>query len=134
MFDKVRNKVAGITKRAFNRKSVKDFIYEFLPRDRYLEIKLREICSQCPLYGDGKRHRRVSNSDRENIDMCRRRYFGLLLQSFVGKPRDEETNWLYSCLKRCEDCWLSRAGNGRTFYMKSGRKTSGERIAHTQSI
>ena len=109
MFDKVRNKVAGITKRAFNEKSLKDFIYEFLPRDRYLKIKLREICSQCPLYDDGKGHRGVSTSSMGNIDMCRRRYFGLLLQSFVGKPGEEETNWLYSYLNKCEDCLLSGA-------------------------
>jgi hypothetical protein len=107
MLDKIRIKVANIITRLFNRKIVKDFVEEFLPRDRYLEIKLREICSQCPLCGDGKGHRGISPSDRRDIDTYRRSYFGLLLQSFVGKPGDEETNWLYSYLKRCEDCLLS---------------------------
>jgi hypothetical protein len=107
MFDKVRIKVANIIPRLLNKNIVKDFVEEFLPKDRYLEIKLREICSQCPLYDKGKGHSSISPSDRGNIDMCRRRYFGLLLQSFVGKPGDEETIWLYSYLKRCEDCLLS---------------------------
>jgi hypothetical protein len=108
MFGKVRIKVANIITRLFNKRIMKDFVEEFLPRDRYLEIKLQEICSQCPLSGDGRGHRGVSPSDRRDIDMCRRSYFGLLLQSFVGKPGEEETNWLYSYLKRCEDCLLSR--------------------------
>lgn len=46
MFVRVRTIVAEFIKRALNSKIVKDFVVEFLPRDKYLEIKLREICSQ----------------------------------------------------------------------------------------
>lgn len=121
MCAKVRSKLAGIITRLLNKNIAKDFIEEFLPRDRYLEIKLQEICSRCPLYGEGNGHSSISPSDRGNIDMCRRRYFGLLLESFIGKPGDRETDWLYSYLKKCEDCLLSEVGNNPTFYMEPGR-------------
>jgi hypothetical protein len=114
MFVKVLTKLATYIKRTLDTKIVKDLVKELLPRDRYLEIKLSEICSQCPLGKDKKGHQSSPLSDSETIDICRKRYFGFLLQSFVGKPGNEETNWLYSYLKRCEDCSLSGAGSGTT--------------------
>lgn len=109
MIRRVRAKAAGCVKRIFNKEMVKEFTQEFLPRDRYLELKLQEVCSKCPLHDDTRNHRDLSPSDRGSLDRCRMRYFGLLLQSFLGSPGDEETRWLYSYLKRCELCLLSGA-------------------------
>lgn len=107
MINRVRVKATSCAKHIFNKEIVKDFAKEFLPRHRYLELKLEEICSKCPLHDNTRGHQNLSPSDREGLDTCRMRYFGLLLQSFVGKPGDEETKWLYSYLRRCEDCLLS---------------------------
>jgi hypothetical protein len=106
-------------KRMFNREIVRDFVNEFLPRDKYLEIKLQEICSQCPLNDGEKGNRNFSEYIMDNIDTCRKRYFGLILRSFVGKPGDEETDRLYSYLKKCEDCLFSRTGVDLFLYVKS---------------
>jgi hypothetical protein len=104
MIERVRAKVAGCAKRIFNKEIVNDFTQEFLSTERYLDLKLQETCSACPLRDSTGNHRELSPSDRESLETCRMRYFELLLQSFLGSPGDEETKWLYSCLKRCEDC------------------------------
>jgi hypothetical protein len=100
---------------------VRDFARGFLPENRYLEIMLEEICSQCPLNDDEKGPRNLSESVMERIDSCRKRYFGLILQSFAGKPGGGETDWLYSYLKRCEECLFSRAGIDLSSYAKAER-------------
>jgi hypothetical protein len=111
MIQKLRTRAAVCVKRLINRQTIKSFVQEFLPRDRYLEPKLQEICSECPLHGGIEVHRGLSPADEASLDGCRMRYFGLLLQSFAGKPGDEETEWLYSYLKKCEECLLSNADN-----------------------
>jgi hypothetical protein len=100
---------------------VRDFVRGFLPENKYLEIMLEEICSQCPLNDDEKKPRNLSESVMERIDSCRKRYFGFILQSFVGKPGEKETDWLYSYLKRCEDCLFSREGINFSSYAEAKR-------------
>lgn len=127
MFEKTQTKIVDFARRVLNSEFVKAFTDEFLSRDRYLEIKLEEICSRCPLGDDGKRYSSVFPFDEENIEMCRRKYFGILLKSFIGKPGDTETDWLYSYLKKCESCLLSRMDNTPDCRIFPERKTSGAR-------
>jgi hypothetical protein len=49
-------------------------------------------------------HDNPTPQDNEKIDECRKQYFGALLQSYLGKAGDQEIDWLYSYLKKCEEC------------------------------
>jgi hypothetical protein len=77
--------------------------------EKALESRLDEICSNCPVNGNGYRNDSPS-IDTKNVDNCRMEYFGQLLQSFVGKPGDDETRKLYSLLKKCEECPSRKVG------------------------
>jgi hypothetical protein len=93
----------------------KELMWSFIDRDKYLEHTLDEICMNCSLHntspGDNG-----SEDDLIVIDECRMKYFGKLLQSFVGRPGDDETIKLFSYLKKCEDCLASKTQN--TFELK----------------
>jgi hypothetical protein len=104
---KARGKAVACARRILNKGIVKDFVQEFLPKDRHLELKLQEVCANCPLHDGTGNHRDLSPSAREDLGRCRMRYFGILLQSFLGSPGDEETEWLFSYLRKCEECLLS---------------------------
>ena len=93
----------------FNSKYIKELFQEFLPKDKYLELKLQEICSQCPLGKNTGDNNSLSPVASQSINDCRMRYFGYLLQSFTGRPGDEETRFLYAYLQKCEECLLSDA-------------------------
>jgi hypothetical protein len=88
----------------------REFARSFKDPDDYLELKLNEICSQCP-FNQTKPDNNNSGSNISIVDECRKEYFGQLLQSFVGRPGDDETIKLYSYLRKCEDCLSSKKKN-----------------------
>lgn len=102
--DKLRPKINAYLKRVFSKESVKGYLRGFLSTEELLEITLEEICSACPMNRSAASHQKQVAPDREKINECRQRYFAALLQSYLGKPGSEETKWLYSYLKRCEEC------------------------------
>ncbi len=112
--DNSRGKRKAHAGRILNRQAVKEFFQEFLPGDRCLEVKLEEICSRCPLSKDSQGQREFSPQELAGLDECRMDYFGVLLQSFLGRPGDEETEQLYRYLKLCEGCLLNMANIKRS--------------------
>jgi hypothetical protein len=93
-----------MVKETFKRLAKSNFIQdirrELLPDEEYLEMKLKEICQQCPRNGGPD----TGNTNPQRITECRKRFFGVLLESFVGKPGDTETDYLYAYLESCEKC------------------------------
>jgi hypothetical protein len=87
---------------------LRNFLSEFLSTRELLPLTTDDICRVCPLNRLGENGRTPDESAVEKIDRCRKRYFATLLQSYLGKPGDEETDWLYSHLKKCEACYLRR--------------------------
>jgi hypothetical protein len=88
----------------------REFVQSFKAPDDYLELKLNEICSRCPLCKSTSDNS-GSRSIQSRVDKCRMEYFGQLLQSFVGRPGDDETIKLYTYLRKCEDCLDSKMKN-----------------------
>jgi len=88
----------------------REFVRNFKDPDDYLELKLNEICSQCPL-NKTTSDNNGSEPDLSKVDECRMEYFGRLLQSFVGRSGDDETIKLYTYLRKCEDCFDSKIEN-----------------------
>ena len=107
MIAKMRVKAVDYTKRIINNKVIKEIVMEMLPREVYLQQQLKEICVKCPLREGKKEYQKFTLIDWEDLDICRMQYFEHLLQSFVGHPGSEETKWLYSFLKICEECLRS---------------------------
>ncbi len=98
----------------------KEFTRSFMDRDEYLELKLSEICSGCPLDRNSE-YNDTSVLDSKVIDDCRMEYFGQLLQSFVGRSGDDETRKLFSYFKKCEEC-LSANMHKNDELQKSGSR------------
>jgi hypothetical protein len=88
----------------------RELAWGFMDCDKYLEHTLDEICSNCSL-NNATAGDNISGLDLHAIDECRMKYFGKLLQSFVGRPGDDETTKLYTYLKKCEDCLASKLKN-----------------------
>ncbi|MBN2240043.1 MAG: hypothetical protein JW712_09740 [Dehalococcoidales bacterium] len=110
MINKIRRLTGTAVQRLLHSELTKEFIRGFLPREEYLELKLKEICSRCPL-GSGSPVAGGIFTD-ESVDGCREQYFGCLLQSFVGQPGEEETMTLYSYLRKCEECFSASSSDG----------------------
>jgi hypothetical protein len=87
---------------------LRNFLKGFLSTRGLLPLTIEDVCRVCPLSHDGKSGSEPDESVTEKVDRCRKRYFATLLQSYLGKPGDEETDWLYSHLKKCEACYLNR--------------------------
>ena len=98
--------VSPLFRRIFNNSFTREFTEGFMDPDDYLELKLKEICTGCPLGPDQNGNGRSVDSPAgvKALDECRKQYFGRLLQSFVGRPGEDETEKLYSLLKKCEEC------------------------------
>ena len=110
MTHKVITGVAKFLKPLFKNGFTREFTRSFMDPDVSLELQLNEICSNCPLHtttGDDN----GSGLDMIAVDVCRREYFGQLLQSFVGRPGDDETMKLFAYLRKCEDCVASKLKN-----------------------
>lgn len=90
----------------------REFFRGFMDPDKLLETRLDEICSRCPL-GTAVKKNGIPDFDLQVVDNCRMEFFGQLLQSFVGRPGDDETRKLFTCLKKCEDCLASKVNNTR---------------------
>lgn len=88
----------------------KELAWGFRDRDKYLEHILGEICAKCPLHNTSESDN-GSGLDLITIDACRMKYFEKLLESFVGRPGDDETIKLYSYLRKCEDCHTLKKKN-----------------------
>ncbi|MFQ6122143.1 MAG: hypothetical protein ACE5LA_03680 [Dehalococcoidales bacterium] len=85
---------------------LRGFFRGFLTTEELLPLTLEDICRVCPMTRGRGNH--SSPEVQEKMEQCRKRYFAALLQSFLGKPGDYETDWLYSYLKKCEGCYLRR--------------------------
>jgi hypothetical protein len=85
---------------------LRDFMRGFLSTKELLPLTIEDVCRVCPLSRFDENGNGCDASALERIDTCRKRYFATLLQSYLGKPGDEETDWLYSHLKKCESCYL----------------------------
>ncbi|MBN2074204.1 MAG: hypothetical protein JW762_01500 [Dehalococcoidales bacterium] len=102
--------ITGVTKLLkplFVNGFTREFTRSFMDPDVNLELQLNEICSNCPLHTTAADDN-GSGLDLIAVDVCRMKYFGQLLQSFVGRPGDDETIKLYAYLKKCEDCITSK--------------------------
>jgi hypothetical protein len=97
--------MVNVFKRLFSSSIANDIRMDLLPDDEYVPARLEAICRHCP--------RKIRSESRipddtyqKQLDDCRREFFGVLLESFTGKPGDAETNRLYSYLRSCERCLL----------------------------
>jgi hypothetical protein len=92
--------------------SLREFFRGFLSTEKWLALTLKDTCHACP--ASSRRAGRYDSvpQDDEKIEECRKRYFAALLQSYLGKPGDQETDWLYSYLRRCEECSFHRFAGG----------------------
>lgn len=72
----------------------------------------------------------------KKVNECRKRYFAALLQSYLGKPGERETDWLDSHLRKCEACYLRAFVGAETtnISIESGGSTgAGETLSqHSQ--
>lgn len=116
--------LADSIKHLFVNGFTREFSRSFLDPDRQLEIKLDEICSQCPANSFVPKDN-TQTAGSEVIDNCRMQYFGQLLQSFVGRAGDDETRKLFSYLKKCEDC-LTFKTSGTPELQESGSVSRSE--------
>jgi len=98
------NRTQFLLKRVPFSMAVRQFFRGFLSTEELLPLTLQDICRTCPMNGSRESHDNLTPEDREKIEKCRKRYFGALLQSYLGKAGDQETDWLYSYLKKCEEC------------------------------
>jgi hypothetical protein len=118
----LRSKVTDGLKGAFGKEGMKDFVRGFLPTEELLEISLKEICLACPANHGVQDYHKLSVSDKKKLDACRKSFFAVLLQSYLGKPGNEETELLYSYLKKCEEClFLGSSGSPKTSEKESKR-------------
>lgn len=119
MTTKVFTDIAKSIKPLFINNFTRDFARSFKNPDDSLELKLNEICSQCP-FNQTKPGNNNSGSNLSLVDECRKEYFGQLLQSFVGRPGDDETRKLFSYFRKCEECLFSKM-NTMVELQKSGQ-------------
>lgn len=99
----------------------REFAQSFQDPDDYLELKLNEICSRCPL-DKTRLENNNSGSELNLVDECRMEYFGRLLQSFVGRPGEDETRKLFSYFKKCEECLSSKMKQGQVAEVRSKKQ------------
>lgn len=78
----------------------------FLSTEQLLPLTLDDICGACPLSSIGRNGREPEPINWEMVHESRKRHFAALLQSYLGKPGDEEIKRLYSYLRRCEEHYL----------------------------
>jgi len=102
------SRIIIMLKRIWSSTAVRGFFRGFLSTEKLLPLTLEDICQTCPMGSNRASHNNPVPQGNERIDECRKRYFAALLQSFLGKPGDYETDWLYSYLKKCEGCYLRR--------------------------
>jgi hypothetical protein len=110
MTTKVFSGIARSLKPLFINDFTREFAQSFKDPDDALESKLDEICSQCP-FNRTRPDNNGSGPDLSIVNECRKEYFGQLLQSFVGRPGDDETKKLFSYFRKCEKCLFSKMNN-----------------------
>lgn len=85
---------------------------KFFSTQQLLPSTLDDICAACPLGSLEKNGSAPDPLDWETVRESRKRYFAALLQSYLGKPGDEEINRLQSYQWICEGHYLRGAAHG----------------------
>ena len=76
----------------------------FLSTEELLPLTIEDICRICPSFGGNGGSPELQ--DDKKVNECRKRYFAALLQSYLGKPGERETDWLDFHHRKCEACYL----------------------------
>jgi len=98
--------ITNILKRISLSATLREFQRGFLSTEELLPLTLEDICRICPMTSFGGNGDSPELQDDKKVDECRKRYFAALLQSYLGKPGERETDWLDSHLRKCEACYL----------------------------
>lgn len=96
--------ITNILKRISLSKTLREFQRGFLSTEELLPLTIEDICRICPSFGGNGGSPELQEDKK--VDECRKRYFAALLQSYLGKPGERETDWLDSHLRKCEACYL----------------------------
>lgn len=114
--------IRNVLKRISLSRSLREFFRGFLSTEELLPLTLEDICRICPMSSSRGNTGNPEMQDNKKVDECRKRYFAALLQSYLGKPGDQETDWLYSYARKCEGCYLRRfIGADTEALLKVGR-------------
>ena len=114
--------ITNMLKRISLSTTLREFQRGFLSTKELLPLTLEDICRICPMSGIKGNSSNPELQDNKKIDQCRKRYFAALLQSYLGKPGERETDWLYSHLGRCEACYLRKfVGADTEVLLEAGR-------------
>ncbi len=98
--------ITNILKRISLSATLREFQREFLSTEKLLSLTIEDICRVCPMTNFRGNGGSPELQEDKKVDECRKRYFAALLQSYLGKPGERETDWLDSYLRKCEACYL----------------------------
>lgn len=98
--------------RIWTSEALKGFRRGFLIDAERILLELGDVCQACPARQRQTNRKGAALPGSEQVDAYRKRYFAILLHSYVGKAGSDEIDRLYSQLKTCEECWLGKPARG----------------------